>query len=90
MHLEPLAQRNLTPWDSSSQLFCGISPNFRERGMIMRHGRKFMNGHSLVHCSNDFMDQFSSKWAETGATNDLAARGIGEQFHEAIQGLHDH
>jgi hypothetical protein len=37
-----------------------ISPDFRERRMIMRHRREFVDGHALRHRRDDFVDQFAA------------------------------
>ena len=73
-----------------SEFLGGVSPDFRKGRMIVRGGRKFMDGESSVHRHNDLMNEFSSHWPDTAATDDFAAHRIREELYETICRFHDH
>src|SRR5689334_15542401 len=71
------------------QFFRRVGPDFRKGRMIMWHHGQRLNGHSPGHGGDDFMDEFSAGRADTSTAENPARSGVGQQFYEAVPGLHD-
>src|SRR5688572_13967033 len=72
------------------EFFGGVSPDFGERGMIMRHGGEFVDSHVLLHAGDDLVDKFAAGWTDATASENFAGFRIGNQFYEAVEGFHNH
>lgn len=54
----------------------------------MGHDGQFVDGHAFGQGGDDFVDEFAAHRADALAADDFAGHGVGEQFHEAVQGVH--
>src|SRR5512140_2743004 len=57
--------------------------------MVVGHGGEFVDGHVFVHGGDDFVDELAAEGADATAADDLAGLGVGQEFNEAVFGLHD-
>jgi hypothetical protein len=57
--------------ESLRQCFRRIRPDFRQRGMVVRQGREFVDGHPFRQRRDDFVDQLAADRPDARTAEDL-------------------
>lgn len=82
-------KRDLSGRQLIGDLFGGIGPDFRERGVIMGDGGEIANCGSVVHRHDDFVNEVGSLGANDGGSEDFAGCAMREKFYESLGFAHD-
>jgi hypothetical protein len=56
-----------------------VRPDFRQREMVVRQGREFVDGHPFRQRRDDLVDQISAEWPDARAAEDFTRLWIAGQ-----------